>query len=261
VLRELDAFYVNLAAWLVRPTLISATDAGAIFLQSDWGNFELLVPHGNVIRQYFRDNNDPALRWRYVREFGYAVPPNSLGPTPRGLTLIQSNFKGNGGNGNFEVIVRVVPLNTSQPNYLDFWYLDSSKTQWNGPFRLSTADGQAMDGVTGERVMIQSDWGNFELLVPHGNVIKQYRRNNADPALPWIYLGEFGYTDPPPAFASAAAGVTFIQSSFKGDGSHGNFEAIVRVAPASGPQYLDFWYLDSRPGSTSNQSPLRSDWR
>jgi hypothetical protein len=56
---------------------------------------------------------------------------------------------GDGVHGNFEVIVRVAPPLASEPDHLDFWFLDSRTSQWNGPFPLS-ADGQAIDGVTGD---------------------------------------------------------------------------------------------------------------
>jgi hypothetical protein len=41
-----------------------------------------------------------------------------------------------------------------------------------------------VSNVTGDPVMIQGDWGghgNFELLVPQGNVIGEYFRDNDDP--------------------------------------------------------------------------------
>jgi hypothetical protein len=120
-------------------------------VQSDWGeqgNFELLVPTGNVIRQYFRNNDDPAFPWHHLRDFGYPVPANELGPTPRSVTFIQSNFRGDGQHGNFEAIVRVSPP-VAQPDRLDFWWLDSKTSTWHGPFPL-TADGTPINGVTGD---------------------------------------------------------------------------------------------------------------
>jgi hypothetical protein len=124
---------------------------GRNFLQSDWGtqgNFELLVPQGSVIKQYFRNNDDPAFPWHFLRDFGYPVLPTQKGRTPRSVTFIQSNFLGDGVHGNFEAIVRVSPAIATQPDYLDFWFLDSKTSKWNGPFPL-TADGQPVTGVTG----------------------------------------------------------------------------------------------------------------
>jgi len=246
--------------------VIDGVTGDPVMIQGNWGNrgnFELLVPHGNLIKQYFRNNDDPALAWHHLRDFGYPAPPNQLGPRPRSLTFIQSNFKGDGVHGNFEVIVRVAPAIATQPDHLDLWFLDSRTSQWNGPFPL-IADGQAIDGVTGDPVLIQSNWGvqgNFELLVPHGNVIKQYFRNNDDPALAWHHLRDFGYPVPPQQLGPTPRSVTFFQSNFLGDGVHGNFEAIVRVAPAlaTQPDHLDFWFLDSRTSQWNGPFGLIAD--
>jgi hypothetical protein len=113
--------------------------------------------------------------------------------------------------------------------------------------------------VTGDPILIQSNWGNrgnFELLVPQGKVIKQYFRNNDDPTLPWLFLREFGYPVPPTQLGPTPRSVTFIQSNFKGDGVHGNFEAIVRKTPVSEPDQMDFWFLDSRTGKWNGHGPL-----
>jgi hypothetical protein len=131
------------AGQFVRVAPIPAS-ASSQFLQSNWGvrgNFELLVPSGNVIREYYRNNDDPAHPWHYLRDFGYPVPPTEQGPVPRSVTFIQSTFKGDGVHGNFEAIVRVRPPIAMQPDYLDFWYLDSSTGRWNGPVPI-VADGQ-----------------------------------------------------------------------------------------------------------------------
>jgi hypothetical protein len=72
-----------------------------------------------------------------------------LGPTPRSVAFLQSNFLGDGVHGNFEAIVRVAPAIATEPDHLDFWFLDSRTNQWNGSFPLS-ADGQSIDGVTGD---------------------------------------------------------------------------------------------------------------
>jgi hypothetical protein len=71
-----------------------------------------------------------------------------LGPTPRSVTFIQSNFRGDGVHGNFEAIVRVAPAIATTPDSLDFWFLDSKTSKWNGPFPL-IADGKPVTGVTG----------------------------------------------------------------------------------------------------------------
>jgi len=161
------------------------------------------------------------------------------------------------------VIVRVTPAVTANPDYLDFWWLDSKTAKWNGPFNLM-ADGQLVSGVTGDPVLIQSNWGaqgNFELLVPRGKVISQYYRNNDDPNLAWHHLRDFGYPAPPNVLGPTPRSVTFFQSNFASDGVHGNFEAIVRVAPAlvTQPDYLDFWWLDSAASQWHGPAALTAD--
>ena len=134
--------------------------------------------------------------------------------------------------------------------------LVSKTRQWNGPFGL-VADGQQVTNVTGDPVMIQGSWGshgNFELLVPQGNVIGEYYHDNDDPQLPWHHLRDFGY--PANRFPRS---VTFIQSNFKGDFFHGNFEAVVRVADAGKPDVLDFWFLDSQTSQWKGPFPLSAD--
>jgi hypothetical protein len=131
---------------------ISGVTGDPVLIQGNWGaqgNFELLVPQGQVIKQYFRNNDDPALAWHHLRDFGYPAPPAQLGPTPRSVTFFQSNFLGDGVHGNFEAIVRVAAPIATQPDHLDFWFLDSRTSQWNGPFGL-IADGQPVTGVTGD---------------------------------------------------------------------------------------------------------------
>ena len=232
---------------------ISGVTGDPVMLQGNWGqhgNFEMLVPVGTMIRQYVRDNDSPNFPWHLLREFGYRAPPNSLGPTPRSITFFQSSFKGDGVHGNFEAVVRVAPPLATQPHHLDFWFMDSATARWNGPFSM-VADGMPIEGVTGDPVMLQGDWGrrgNFEMLVPVGNMIRQYFRDNDDPAFPWHFLREFGYPTLPNTLGSTPRDVTFLQSTFKGDGAHGNFEVIVRVASpvATQPDRLDFWFLDSR---------------
>jgi len=225
-----------------------------VFIQSTFGNrgnFELFVPQGNVIRHYYRDNDDPNLAWHLAGDnFGYYCPKFSACATPVSLTLIQSNFLGDGVHGNFEAVVRVFGPGATQPDRLDFWYLDVSSWKWHGPYPLS-ADGVPLSGVTGDPVMIQGTWdnrGNYELLVPQENMIRHYYRDNDSSSPAWHFRGEgFGYVCPPQMLCPTPRSLTFIQGNFLVDGAHGNLEAIVRVSPVGGqPDYLDAWYFDSR---------------
>ena len=245
-------------------------------LQSDWelpapdgqsiGSLELLIPDGNAIRHYFMNPaQDPGLMIA-----GPNVPWSVGNPIayfdqtiPKSVACIQSNFKGDGTHGNLEAIVRV--SGPQGQDSLDFWYLDSSGGQggpWSGPFPLMV-DGSAVTGVTGNPALIQSTWGakgNFELLVPHGHAINHYYRDNDSPGFPWHLAQQLSY----PAVGSHhigpfPLGVTFIQSDFMADGFHGNFEAIVRVAPPFRGDRLDFWYFDSAAAKWHGAFPVMVD--
>lgn len=74
------------------------------------------------------------------------------------MTFIQGNFKDNGTNGNFDAVVRVSAPNGSGPDTLDFWFFDSGRFEWIGPFPI-VADGAPITGVTGDPVLLHSSWG------------------------------------------------------------------------------------------------------
>jgi hypothetical protein len=121
-------------------------------------------------------------------------------------------------------------------------------------------------GVTGDPVLIQSTFGtqgNFELLVPQDKLIRHYFRDNDDAQLRWHLLGDrvLSYAVPPGELGSIPRSVTFIQSKFRGDGVHGNFEAIVRATPPfiGNADRLDFWFLDSSVGRWNGPFPLSAD--
>jgi hypothetical protein len=53
-----------------------------------------------------------------------------------------------------------------------------------GPFEI-TADGNLITGVIGKPVIIQSDFRNFEMVVPQGDTQPHYWRDNTDGGQPW----------------------------------------------------------------------------
>jgi len=118
------------------------------FIQSSFGgqgNFELLVPQGNVIRHWFRNNDEAGVPWHLIKDQELLYPPGAI---VKGVCLVQSNFRGDGRNGNFEVTVRVQLPGASDNDHIDFWFLDTRERKWNGPFGL-IADGQQVVGATG----------------------------------------------------------------------------------------------------------------
>jgi hypothetical protein len=93
---------------------------------------------------------------KWFTSFHTTFAPPQFEPQPRGVTFIQSNYIGDGVHGNFEAVVRVAPAIATTPDHLDFWFLDSRTSVWNGPLAL-VADGKPMDGVTGDPVLIQGN--------------------------------------------------------------------------------------------------------
>jgi hypothetical protein len=95
------------------------------------------------------------------------------------------------------------------------------------------------EGVIGNPALIQGTFGvsgNFELVVPMaGGGISHYRRENDDPALPWIHTGVFAEK------LGQVDAVALIQSNI-GQPEPGHLEVIARV----GGELYQFW-RDSGP--------------
>ena len=233
------------------------------FLQSTWGargNFELVVVQGDGIQHYTRDNDDVALPWKLAGTLSYQAPPGKPGPTPKSVSVIQSTYRADGKHGDYELIARVKSPIPTESDHLDFWSFDSSTGNWTGPSPV-LVDGQPVAGVTGDPVLMQSTWGtkgNFDLLVPQGDVINHYIRDNDNPQTPWYLVRTISYQSLSTHLGPKPVGVTMIQSTFFGDGRHGNYELIVRVKPAlaSQPEYLDYWTLDSETANWNGPFPV-----
>jgi hypothetical protein len=121
--------------------------------------------------------------------------------------------------------------------------------------------------------MIQANWGgvgNYELLVPQGQRLVHYARLN-DPGsdqFRWIYVREMSFAGIPfgdvrgsAAFRLGATpiSVSMLQSTFRGDGVHGNLDAVVRVTPDGlndTGDTLDFIALDSATNKWTAPTPI-----
>lgn len=255
---------------------------GGDLVQSSWGatgNFELLAPSGGMVRHLARSNDEPHLPWAQVHTFGYATSHSQVHRLPMVAghpSFIQSQYLGDGVHGNFEVALAARPMIGATDPHVDHWWMDSGSGTWHGPEPVITAEGETVLAPGGDPVMLQGNWGvagNFELLVPNGSRVRHYARDNDNGAAPWHFQHEFGY-----AARDAVAGVTFIQSRYRGDGMHGNFEAVLRVLRGgTEPSHLDFWWFDSarmrwigpsplvaggKPvsGATADPALLQSDW-
>ena len=90
-----------------------------------WGNYELVAAaKGGGLAHYWRNNDDPELRWSEPTLFG-----GELGEVGS-LTMIQSTI---GDPGNLEVICSSV---FGQLNY--FWRDSGPTFTWNGPYPLAS---------------------------------------------------------------------------------------------------------------------------
>jgi hypothetical protein len=240
---------------------ISGVTGNPMLIQGNWGqvgNYELLVPQGDRLVHYAR-LNDPGpaqFSWIKVHELSFAgvSRPGTLyrGSTPVAVSFLQTTFRGDHVHGNFDAVIRVTPPGGGG-DILEFAALDSAVNQWHRHPLL--VDGQPISGVTGNPVLMQGNWGqvgNYELLVPQGDRLVHYARlNDPGPAqFSWIKVHELSFAgvSRPGTFyrGSTPVAVSFLQTTFRGDHVHGNFDAVIRVTPpGGGGDILEFAALDS----------------
>ncbi len=264
---------------LVNDQPITGVTGDPIMIQGTWGglgNYELLVPQGQRLVHYARLNDPGAdqFRWIYIRELSFAGVPlggqrYQLGATPVSVSLLQSTFSGDGIHGNLDAVVRVTPDGVDEDgDTLDFIALDTATNSWSAPRPILVND-QPITGVTGDPIMIQGTWGglgNYELLVPQGQRLVHYARLN-DPGADqfrWIYIRELSFAGVPLGgqryqLGATPVSVSLLQSTFSGDGIHGNLDAVVRVTPEGVDEdgdTLDFIALDTATNSWSAPRPI-----
>jgi hypothetical protein len=96
------------------------------------------------------------------------------------------------------------------------------------------ADGNFVSGVTGRPAYIQSDLGNYELIVQQGNRLAHYWRDNSAPNHPW----HKGLPDIPLpvslTFQWVPDSISFFQGKVfrSGSGGNGSFEVLVHFTPS-----------------------------
>jgi hypothetical protein len=111
------------------------------------GNYELVVPLGDHLAHYWRDNDSPDFPWHGpVRLPSLPAPDGVLQPLVPGgrflgVTLIQSTI----GPGNLDLVARAT-RGSDDESSLFFYGRDAAG--WHGPQELQ-ADGQPVTGVTG----------------------------------------------------------------------------------------------------------------
>jgi hypothetical protein len=212
------------------------------YIQSDFGNYEMVIQQGSKVLHYWRDNNDPSHPWHY----GSNVPTGSnrpeLSPVVDSVSFFQDDLPSHlYPHGNFEVLIHslALPILQGSTDSLATYYFDFKANQWFGPFTI-IADGNPVIGVTGKPVIIQSDFGNFEMVVPQGETLMHYWRDNSDGGQPWQYVNHpwhKGFQIVSPVFGRTQrlGGVAFFQSKrfTSGPGNNGNFEVIVHLTEQS----------------------------
>jgi len=111
------------------------------------GNFELLVPQGNRLAYYFRDNDAPGFPWRRGGDLPRSTSARgAIKFSPAAVSLIQTNFNE---PGNLEAIVRMAPVfDTGSGDTLAFYFRDSRNGRWFGP-DFFKVNGEPITGVTG----------------------------------------------------------------------------------------------------------------
>jgi predicted acylesterase/phospholipase RssA len=90
------------------PNFISGSTPNGNYIQSDFGNYEMVIQQGENVVHYWRDNQDPHHAWH----FGSQIPTGSnivstlRRPVPDSVSLFQDDFPSRlYPHGNFEVLV------------------------------------------------------------------------------------------------------------------------------------------------------------
>jgi hypothetical protein len=189
------------------------------------GNFEALLLDGNRLWHYWRDNSTAGYPWHRT------VPVSTTATGP--ACLIQSSFRGSPNSpGNFEALV------LEGSNLWHYWRDNTTPGYpWHRTVKVSAV-------ATGQATMIESSFksnpnspGNFEALVPEGNKLVHYWRDNSAAGYPWHKTVVVSATSTGPA--------CLIQSSFRGSpNSPGNFEALV----LEGSNLWHYWRDNTTPG-------------
>jgi hypothetical protein len=170
------------------PRSPSDDNHGGNFIQSRFGNcrgnFEVVVPRGNILSHFSRDNGQQKPSWKLVADI-YEANPATSPYTGRvaGTSIVQAS------NGSLDIqgVAWVNnPLNSSRSNYdyIASFRFDGAKERWEGPKIINNVpvDG-LISGVTGSPSMVLADFGfsdgpRLEMLVPQGSELGHYFRAN-----------------------------------------------------------------------------------
>jgi M6 family metalloprotease-like protein len=258
----------------VRGSQITGATGVPAVIQSDYGDYgntEMLVPEGDKLVHYWRANDDPARPWNRGASIGFAPAEtggaSTIARRPLGVALLQSSVKGDGAHGNYEAVVWVRPRIAGAVDAIDWITFDTALRQWSTP-RPVLVNGQPIEGVTGTPAIVQSSFGaagNYEMLVPQGMRLVHYWRNNDVAARPWLSTHVYDFSGrsgdgPSGAIARSPVSVSMLRSSFKGDGTHGNFDAVVRLrSVASDDDEIAFVAFDTGSRQWTPSRPVLVD--
>ncbi|KAH8672851.1 hypothetical protein BGZ60DRAFT_405718 [Tricladium varicosporioides] len=196
------------------------------------GNFELLVLEGSNLVHYYHDNTKPTEGWHK----GGIVSTKATA----GASFIQGKLytpgvgwsaSGSGPQSNFEAVV------LEGSNLVHYWRDNAHEpyTWYEG--------GVITTHATGPGCIIQSTYGkpgvgNFEVLVPEGNSLNHYWRDNSQQ--PYTRTWNFGGI-----VTTSSSPASFIQSDYHQEtGAPGNFEAVVYEQG----QLVHYWRNNGKDG-------------
>lgn len=176
-------------SWTTSPTMIAENTAGPASLVQNWknDNLEVVVRQGGGLRHYWRDGSG----WHR----GAIVTPAATGPA----CLIQSTYWGN------------LDLVVLEGTKLVHYWRDESEApvlKWRfGAVITNKATGpagfiQGRDGISPNT--------NFHVVVPEGDRLIHYWRDNTDGNLPWYWGGVVTHRSGPvnAACLAISAGLT-----------------------------------------------------
>ncbi|MBB5448050.1 MULTISPECIES: hypothetical protein [unclassified Paraburkholderia] len=211
----------NTLEWVRFDTVTSKATDRACMIQGDFGvskvkNFELVVPEGDDLVHYFRNNSGGG--WQRAQVVASGITGAAC--------MIQSNYPKGADHGNFEVVV------LEGADLVHYWHDNGNVANpWQrGPTITSHAASSAC--------MIQSDYpkgadhGNFEVVVLEdeggvfGRALVHYWRDNG---------GNLAWNGPVLITKDATAAAWLIQADYTRGADHHNFELFVQ-------QGLDLWH-------------------
>ena len=187
------------------------------------GNFELCVVRGDELYHYSRENDSSSLAWKLA---AIVADGPILGLTVRSVALVRSTYHG----GSLEVVARMTPAQSGPDG--DFLAHASFAGESWSQLTLIGADGGPIDGITGNPTFVQGTFGtpgNYEVLVPQGDRLRHFVRDNSAPGAVWRSA-----PDPisPPVAVTA---VSLLQSDLRHgnfrDPGPGNLAAVLRQRP------------------------------